>query len=432
MEPDTASQIDRDYFLDYLREDGLSASTTDVGSVAEVEYRFLCSGELLRKGIEGTEYWRHDATPARMLLAQPFEVFVSAEPFNAFPQELTVRFSVPVVARRVGRFGGSTFRPDEPIARDLAAVLALLLRRPIAIASKVRERFAVDQYRAAAGTSFASDRPEPLAGSPRLAGVAAPSCGAAGWRPPLASIGGPPPVAVDGEALLVALRAMERSKIGVSLLRAARLYAAAIDLIGTRPEIAYLLLVASAEAMAGEVFRGWRPPESQVLSTKKRFIAAARAAGVEHEVAKKLALEASAGNDWISRKFSMYLAEYGRSELSGVDQVFPYLDQVAPREDQFEEALVRVYRARSSAVHAGEPLPVAALVGTSDMVPTEAIDERLLAIEEGRAALPPITWLERLVGAAHRQVLLKDAGLERPVAVELPVRPDLARRFVEG
>ena len=121
------------YILEFLS--GLTGKDDTSTNGIKFEYRLLCSGELYNAKLSSG--WRKD-TWARILLGKPFLLSVCSQRFDDYPQELALRFR----AERVRETRGKTtydFYPDEEIARDIAALLSLLLRRLITIAAKVRE-----------------------------------------------------------------------------------------------------------------------------------------------------------------------------------------------------------------------------------------------------------------------------------------------------
>jgi hypothetical protein len=76
------------YLLEYLKQ---ADKIAEGGYDLRVEYRLACSGEFYNRST-GVP-WRHFEM-ARLLLGRPFEVYVVSRPFNAFPQELCLRFGV--------------------------------------------------------------------------------------------------------------------------------------------------------------------------------------------------------------------------------------------------------------------------------------------------------------------------------------------------
>lgn len=102
----------------------------------EFEYRLLCSGEIYNASVH-TADWRKSA-PARILCDSPFWLSVVSIPFSEFPQELALRFSAPLIKEESGNTSVLRY-PDSDIARDLAALLSLVLRRLITVAAKTRE-----------------------------------------------------------------------------------------------------------------------------------------------------------------------------------------------------------------------------------------------------------------------------------------------------
>src|SRR3990172_5564515 len=106
------------------------------GTPVSFEYRLLCSGELYNSRVLTADWRKSDAT--RILFRGAFSLVVCSHPFHDYPQELCLRLSAPSVIESHGA-AISMFFPDEDIARDLAALLSLFLRRLITVAGKVRE-----------------------------------------------------------------------------------------------------------------------------------------------------------------------------------------------------------------------------------------------------------------------------------------------------
>lgn len=126
------------YVLDYL-----AGRLGDIGSISE--YRLLCSGEVYNGKVLTAEHWRK-SEPSRYIVMRPCLVVVVSRPFDDYPQELFLRISVGEVSetsevilegRKFGNFS-SQFRPDDEIARDVAALLTVFLRRLVTVFAKVR------------------------------------------------------------------------------------------------------------------------------------------------------------------------------------------------------------------------------------------------------------------------------------------------------
>jgi hypothetical protein len=119
----------------------------------QVEYRLLCSGMLYPAHFVGD--WSHSDV-ARILLRLPVDLLVASQPYEAYPQELALRFFVRDVTETVGRVHRTSL-PDGEIASDLAALLTVLCRRLITVSAKLRQR-----HHASAGTKTLEEYPIPV------------------------------------------------------------------------------------------------------------------------------------------------------------------------------------------------------------------------------------------------------------------------------
>jgi hypothetical protein len=100
---------------------------------------------------------------ARILLRLPVELLVASQPYDEYPQELVLRFVAPLVKETSG-ISTHLYYPDEEIASDLAALLTLLCRRLVTVATKVRE-----QYDTTTSPSILADFPVPALRRLRMA-----------------------------------------------------------------------------------------------------------------------------------------------------------------------------------------------------------------------------------------------------------------------
>src|SRR6266851_3737643 len=126
--------------LNYLRkpiEEGRQPADALVKDDVLVEYRLICSGTLFPARFLG-EWSKSDR--ARILLQSPAHLLVASQPYDAYPQELALRFSVSMLTEQEGNSYHSYY-PDPEIASDLAALLTLLCRRLITVSVRVRQQF---------------------------------------------------------------------------------------------------------------------------------------------------------------------------------------------------------------------------------------------------------------------------------------------------
>jgi hypothetical protein len=123
------------YLLKFLQE-----AQSRSGGV-DVEYRLACSGEFYNRRVETFDWRKSDVT--RILLDQPFSIFVASRPFDSYPQELCVRLTLNTVTEEGGApnmRGIRTFLPDDDVVEDLCAVLSLVSRRLVSTVTKTREK----------------------------------------------------------------------------------------------------------------------------------------------------------------------------------------------------------------------------------------------------------------------------------------------------
>jgi hypothetical protein len=233
------------YVLDFLNGVKFGEGDNSILRATTVEYRLGCSGEFFNRKVMTADWRKSDVT--RMLLQEPFELFVVSMPFDTYPQELALRFTLDYVTEKSGN-SQSTFLPDEEIVDDLCALLTLLARRVVAIVVKTTEQAEPEHELFG---SFSSSRPMPML----------PTAQFPAWRRrPLSiitSVHGqkvvshdPPPVGVDPEELGRMLRAFAGSRNADVLLNAAKLYKTAMELIESRPDISYQLLISTAESLS--------------------------------------------------------------------------------------------------------------------------------------------------------------------------------------
>src|SRR2546426_4601180 len=145
------------YVLQFLQ--WAAKTEGDAGKVA-VEHRLLCSGELFNGRVIATDWRKSDVT--RVLARSPFELFVTSRPFDAYPQELCLRFRLNYETEQAEADRASfsqTFLPDDEIVEDLCSLLTLVARRPIVPIGKTREQHQDD---VPALGSFGKDLPLPL------------------------------------------------------------------------------------------------------------------------------------------------------------------------------------------------------------------------------------------------------------------------------
>ena len=357
------------YVLDYLA--GKYGSLED--SKAPVsEYRLLCSGEVYN-GVVLTADWRKsDAT--RKLLARPCSLAVVSQPFDDYPQELSLRVHAPDLVERSGNFS-LMFRPDDDIAQDLAALLSVFLRRLVTVSVKVRVTYPTGLPGRPPGPY---DWPLPIANSiTRTAWKRRPVSIGYGVRGIEAVIDyNPPPLGVDPERLeskLLAAAAVQHSE---GYILAARLYAQAMQIIEEWPDIAYQLLISSVETVANRALLDYFPPRAEMVETKTQVARRATELGITANDAEELAVLACDGMGWTSRKFQKFLLAMTDETLWEPDRLFRIPEGFEPASGEFERVLKEIYRGRGAAVHQGRAAygPGVGL-GAAPAVPVRAMQE---------------------------------------------------------
>src|SRR6185295_12558993 len=105
------------YILEFLKQAARAAA--NAAPELAVEHRLLCSGELYNSRILASDWRKSDVK--RVLLLSPFELFVTSRPFDAYPQELCLRFPLDY-CNEVAEADGVSFRrmflPDDEIVED--------------------------------------------------------------------------------------------------------------------------------------------------------------------------------------------------------------------------------------------------------------------------------------------------------------------------
>jgi len=355
-----------------------------------VEYRLICSGMFYPKHFMGD--WSH-SDGARILLSLPVELLVASRPYDDYPQELALRFIAPLESETDGSISHS-YHPDSEIASDVAALLTLLCRRLVTVSVKLRE-----QYDCIHVPPILADYPIPSVTTMRMSH----------WKErPLHFLYGrenvevksyaPPQLAFDSTEIMGTLLALPKLGVAPAIVRAARLYASAMERIESQPEMCYQLFISAAETIAGAVLEAWEPNTNGKIASKSALVAyATKTEKLGKEVAERLALEACKDNPWSSRKFRKFLLDnLNREAINREDDLFIVPEEFCPKDDEIEKALGEIYQSRSGATHSGRSYPASAVIGPSTSVPVKAFD----AILSEKRPFPPIGWFERVVNNA--------------------------------
>lgn len=389
------------YLLRFLDRD-LGGVEGDKPDTVRVEYRLACSGELYNRRVVTTDWRKSDTT--RVLLREPLELFVASQPFAAYPQELCLRMAVSRVTEQenvANISASSSFLPDEDIVEDLCSILSLLSRRLVSLASKTREQYSDEQP---ALGSYGSDRPIPLLQAPYVAvWTQRPATASANFEGPDNS---PPPVGVDPQVLTELLLRLAEIPQAMEIVYASRLYRTALELIESRPDIAYQLLISTVESLAAVALGDYEPEDSDKLAMTLAVQERARHFGLDEDRVRQLGLEACKGQRWLKKKFKKFLLDFVSLEiLAEKDRVFLVPEHLCPPPDNFGETLGRIYDVRSGNLHAALPFPRSVGIGISPQIKWRNLPVNPLT----RPPVPPVTWFERVVSTAARKFLLDRA-----------------------
>jgi hypothetical protein len=355
----------------------------------------------------------------RILLYGPFDLLVASRPFDDYPQELCLRFRTRYASKtKVLRKGPSeipftnTYLPDSEITQDFASVITLLCRRLICVAAKTREQFS--ELSAAGAPDVLRDLPMPFVFS-----VSPPH-----WpsRPATLVFGPrgidvkfhqPRPVGIDPEALKTLLLALPSSEYAQEFVQSCRLYAAAMEHIGTRPEMAYQFLISAVETLANMVLSDWEPERAEVVESKTAVYSRALELGLPTETAEDLAVAAGRDERWAGRKFKKLILDHVGDAIGAADTLFDVPEFFLPPRDSFTKTLGVIYRARSKALHEGHRMPSTVGIGTSQLLTSDS----LIHLYDFSIP-PPVAWFERVVNVTLSTFIKRFAALENEPAEE--------------
>jgi hypothetical protein len=377
------------YILDFLK--GFS-NLQQIEHTVFFEYRLLCSGELYNSRVVTTDWRKSDGT--RILIDSPFTLSVCSHPFNEFPQELALRFSVPQITEKHGQ-KISVFYPDEEIARDLSAILTLLCRRLITVAAKIREGH---QRERPDESPFFQDWP--------IGFVKSLNPKHWEYKPSIIEYGlegisgitdyNPPPLGIDPIHLKCILESISHQPFGESLVLSARLYSLALQQLEKDIDIAYQLLIATIETIANEVLKAFVPSEKEMIDAKSSVANLAQQFGLSEDQASQMAIVACKDNLWSQRKFIKFIIYNATDDLWKEDDLFKLPTTFLPQKEDFEAVLKSIYRARGKFTHRGYPFPPSSIIGVGPTAPSRVF----MSIDWSKDIFPPVVWFERVVSNA--------------------------------
>ncbi len=391
------------YVLDALKGPTRNSSVSTEAS----EFRLLCSGTLYNGRVQASDWTK--SIKCRDLLSTPVTLFVASASSDEYPQELMLRIKVSYTRKEYPHPNGNTtiiFYPHSEVANDLAALLTLLLRRLVTVYTQVNCA-PTEGGLASLGVTLDA-LPVPVS---RFT-----SGGAWRSRPPI-FINHPDrptqivgysvaPLGVDTDWLAQVLNALPSMSGAPTIIGCARLYAQAMQIIEDRPNIAYQLFIAAAEALSGIAMADYQPTDDEKVEMKTNIRKRAQQLGVSDAGARELAILATAGDRWSGRRFRECLKRYTDDTIWTKDDVFIQIDEILPKPDKLDAALKDIYKRRGAVLHSAQDLPLTAALGTSSEIPVTAMGE----IRSGDA-FPPVTWFERVVQKSIVTYLEKMLGI---------------------
>jgi len=366
------------HILNFLQSAREKASQGTEPAV-HVEYRLVCSGTLFPDNLMGD--WSMSDV-ARILLRHPIELLVASRPYDTYPQELALRFAVPSVTEREGQ-SAFVYTPDHEIASDVAALLTLLCRRLITVGGKVRAQCNDPNV-----PPLLADYPVPIVTTTKISY----------WTPRQSPSYRPHPQAFNASDIGHILLTLPQLKVASAVIRAARLYALAMDLIESQWEICYQLFISAVETMAGAALKVWEPDTEEKIASRDRLISyATKTEKLSKEVAERLAVETCKENPWSRKKFTKFLLDnVNREAIASQDDLFIVPEFFCPKEGDIKKALGDVYRQRSGGTHGGSSYPITTGIGPSEYFSPKVFG----VIDTQQCPFPPIGWFERVVNSA--------------------------------
>lgn len=390
------------YFLNFLNK---FQNVENDNSYVNFEYRLACSGELYNLGVETSDYRK--STACRVLLLEPFHLFVCSEHFYDYPQELCLRFKSPMITERTEHITNS-FYPDEEVAEDISSLLSLFCRRHITVVCKTREEHNKRQ----------KDEPEFFYNWP-ISFINSKDKNFWSRKPSTVVYGpegieikdyNPKPKGIDIKQLCEYFTLLSSMQDAKSFLLSTRLYSLALQLIEKHPEISYLLFISSIETICNNVFKDYKPDRQDMIEMKRNVKAEAIKYGLNDEQSGELAVKACEGIPWITRKFVKFLNDFKSDDLWNDDDLFQIPDFLIPQKENFEETLKSIYNARGKMQHAGQFFPPTSSVGSQPTIPSRIYTSSMKSIFSSKQQFPPVCWFERVVNLALNNFLHSQEG----------------------
>ncbi len=385
-------------FIEYLKDPDCSKKDTEY---AVFEYRLLCSGELYNGRVITTDWRKSEGS--RFLLEKPFELTIVSQPFEDYPQEISLRFKAFETRITKDKINHDFF-PDDEIAQDICSFLCLLFRRLITVAAKVREQFPKEPGNI---PDVIRDWPFAFVNSIEKSFWAYKKSTVVFGSKGIEKITdyNPYPKEIDPVYVEGVFRGIADSIYLEPLIYCVRLYSLALELLESRPEFAYQLLISCIETISSSVYSEFEPSDEEKLDIKTDVLKKCIDFGLSEEKAGRIAILACKGHSWSFRKFKKFLVEFADDNLWKEDDLFRHFDPLTPNRDNYEAAIGKIYKMRNKSLHAGRPYPLSAKVGSSPTVPAK------LFLELGESdPFPPVTWFERSVNLCLTNFIHREIG----------------------
>jgi hypothetical protein len=329
-------------------------------------------------------------------------LFVTNDPFNPYPQELSFTFDSHAIEDS-DPDSTDIYRNDQEVAEEFAALLSVLTRRLICVFCKISEYY----HNKEMVHGLPQHWPHQVYNTttPRVWSTKPATLIYDGKDRPKIKSHMPPPVAVNTAKLTQFLKAFASldEAAAENFISASRLYKTALTFIEDEPEIAYLHLIFAIETVANFVYQDFVPDEAKQIETKKNVKELARKYRLSEAHAKELALEACKGISWAKDKFIKFILEHTHDSIfTEEDTLFNLPTSIIPNKQNFERSLAEIYRMRGKAGHKGQPFPPQVGLGTKPTVSIHAMTQWHRDFKKTGAGfiVPPAPWFERVVNLA--------------------------------
>jgi hypothetical protein len=389
--------------LEYVRRVEFESFAKCVDVFDVDEWRVAFSGQLYPRGLLGKH--RGAWSQARLLMEDPFEVVTCVGLPRHGHEQLCVRF--PTLAKEE-KSGKTTIigANSREILDEFLSVVCLLTRVPLRIITRaatyvaphyLRQDFGDPQIRRM-DRIIDARMPQALVGFLDDETQVAQAC-----------------CDLDGKAFGAFLQALAHDPSGDVFVAAARAFATAIELQDRRPEVAYLLLVSSVEALASVAYDGWAPTLDEIKEARGPLVKAANDLSLCDAQAESLVRASCAGDQWAARKFRRYLAEHIARPV-----VCPGLTYIRIEPNKIPAVARAIYQSRSTMTHRAGALPATASYGGGPTVDVRSAAALMEAAADGWAPdqVPPVAWFLCAVALAHRTFVCKRLEIEQCPAGE--------------